>query len=296
MKEFGRKPRISPANLPSQNKLCLCFNRYECPHAASHTRSGNRRCYVLFFAANKRPDFINLNPFGWDVAQGSILVPIARGTDLSQQPENRPFRYARQARRGANRATFDQGRDHRDFFLHTELVHTPSIRYRFRMSREKTEKCSRFLSFLGPSGFCGFRSGCAASFRRHRVHPAFTADFAALPTHLRHDLRDDADTDGFGFADGFQDYPASVLNVIQFWCASAFWHIPKRATERKNAQVGGKFQIDPLPPLCLTFTHPSRSTIRIASLIFTDTEAVYKARNGIKSRVANRDILHCYKG
>src|SRR5438105_9471304 len=113
--------------------------------------------------------------------------------------ENSSLGYASHTRRGAYGAPFNQGRYHRDFFLHAQLVHALIIRNRFRIVKREVElskeKSLRSFCFFHGSIFVPSRSDrrlgrCFAFFRGHGLKAALSADLATPTAHLCHNLRD----------------------------------------------------------------------------------------------------------
>jgi PAS domain S-box-containing protein len=156
---------------------------------------------------------------------------------------------------GANRAAFYQGRDHRDFLVHAQLVHDLIIPDRFSMSTGKDALARKTLScFIAAFRLC-FRPaflGCVDGhpppmFWSHGLKTALAADFTAFSAHLRHDLRDEREAHLFCRLDGLKDYAAGILNGIEL-CTTALWHTSSVADTREDVKRG-IFQIDPLPNL-----------------------------------------------
>jgi hypothetical protein len=65
---------------------------------------------VFVFRADKRPNFVGLNPLAGKIHQGFVQELRAGRTDFNQQFRNRILRRARHADGGADRITFNQGR------------------------------------------------------------------------------------------------------------------------------------------------------------------------------------------
>jgi hypothetical protein len=212
---------------------------------------------VLLFRADERPDFVNLNTLSGDVANHYVVELKASRADFGQQAKDGSFGNASHADGRADRTAFNQRRDHRDFLVHTQPIHTLIIHDRFSIAREtcgwtKEKLLCGFRLFGGsvlvPSSVDSNLRGCFPLFWRHSLKPTFPADLAAPAAHLGHNLGNHR-----RFHDGisasayqrFIDYPSGVLyNVKPFRCS--FWHVPSMARIRKRFKRV-VFQIDPLP-------------------------------------------------
>ena len=240
LKEIGRKPRISPTYRPTDNQLRLCFDGNKRPDIASDTLRGDLRRHVLLLAADEAPNLINLNSLGRNVANGCIQVFGARGAHRSQQPKDSAFRDVSHAPCGADRAPFDQRRNHRAFLVHADNVRHESIMpYRFRISKIKMQDGGFLRGFLrfGPPGSSCFSGASAALFIGHSFQSALPADPSALSAHVAHDLLNDGKLHRLSRFDSFQKYAARVLYGIKLWsCACPLWHTPKRCTDQPNGQ------------------------------------------------------------
>src|ERR1035437_5069288 len=247
LKELRRTPGIPPSYHPRNHELGLRFNCGERPNVTAdpgvHLGSGD----VLLFASDKRPDFIDLDALGGNVANNTILVFSTGRADANQEAKDSAFRDSGHANGGANGATFDQGRDHRYFLRRADYVcHNPSIRKRFRIVKRKAEKhriLSRCLYFCPPR-LGGFSRASFALFIGHSLKAALTADLAALGPHLPHDLLNDGELDSLCGFNGFQENAPGVLDCIEGFCtASPLWHtssVARMAGPRQGARISNR--------------------------------------------------------
>jgi hypothetical protein len=236
----------------------LGFYGREGPHVTADSCSGHFLCDILLLRSDKRPDLINLNTLSRNIANGCIVELFASRTDFSQEAENGSFCNASHADRGPNGASFDQRRDHRDFFVHTQLVHALIIRKRFRIVTSEVEvskekSLGSFAFFHGsvfiPSGSDRRLGRRFPFFGTHSHKTALAADLAAASAHFGHNLGDHRAVHG-GFRSNslqrFIDYSSRILNNVQL--TGSLGHVSSMARIRKRFNRGG-FQIDPLPTL-----------------------------------------------
>ena len=242
-KELRRTPGVPPSCQPRQDKLALGLNGRERPNVATDTGFHLGLCDVLLLAPDKRPDLIDLDPLGRNVADHAVMVFDASGPNSHQEPKDSALGYAGKANRGANRTAFDQRRKHRDFLVHADYVcHDSSIRQRFRIVKRKAKIDRRLCGFLGvrPSRLCRFPGATAALFVGHGFQAALPADPATLGPHLPHDPLDDGKLYGFRHGNGFQGNAAGVLDGIETFCfASPLWHtsiVTRNAAARQEAE------------------------------------------------------------
>ena len=243
-KELRRTPGVPPSCQPRQDKVALRFNRREGPNVATDPGFQLGFRDVLLLAPDKRPDLINLDPLGCNVANHAVMVFGASGPNGHQEPKHSALRYAGKANSGANRTAFDQRRKHRDFLVHADYVcHDSSIRQRFRIVKKKRKKGRKLCGFLcvRPSRLRCFPGATAALFIGHGFEAALPADSAPLRSHLPHDLLDDGKLDGFRHGDGFQRNAAGVLDGIERFStfASPLWHttsVTRNAAARQGAE------------------------------------------------------------
>lgn len=228
LKELCRTPGVPPSDQPGNHQLGLCLNRGESPNISADSGIHFLGGYVLFFATDERPYFIDLNTLGGNVADNAVLVLGTRIADANQQPKDGALRYARHANRRAYRASFNKCRYDRYFLRRADYVcHNSSVRQRFRIVKRKAKKDQLLSGFLhfSPARFSGLSSAPAPLFVGHRLKAAFAADLAALGSHLTHDLLDDGKLDGFSRFNGFQENAPGILDGIELLgVASPLWH------------------------------------------------------------------------
>jgi hypothetical protein len=187
---------------------------------------------VLLLAPDEAPNLIDLNPLSLDVAHRCVLEGGTGRPDFLQYPKNGTLGNPSQTRRGADGAPFDEGRDHRNFLVHTELVHGSSRTDRSGMSRAKQRKVGLFCRSLFAPPLLSRKASHLASFPWVKEgHTVLSASLSALSAHSGHDLRNEtqAHGNGFGLAYGLQNYAARILDSIEsfrFGCFTtcAFWH------------------------------------------------------------------------
>lgn len=194
-------------------------------------------------AADKAPDFIDLNPLGGNVANHPVLVFGTGRSNAHQQAKDGAFRDASQANGGTNRAAFDQRFDHCYFLRCADYVcHNQSIRQRFRIVKRKGQNgqfLSGFLRF-GPSRFSGFSCTSSPLLVCHGLKTALAADPATLGSHFPHDLLNDVKLDSFSGLNGFQENAPGVLHSIKFFgCAFPLWHTSSVARQAGVRQEAG---------------------------------------------------------
>jgi hypothetical protein len=223
----------------------LRFSRGERPNVATDIGFHFGFRDVLLFASDKRPDLINLNPLRCNVANHALVFGASRAS-AHQEPKDSALGHSGKANGGANRASFDQGRKHRDFLFEADYAcHNPSIRQRFRIVDRQTQKDRRLCGFLGvrPARLRRFPGATAALFIGHRFKAALPANLAPLRPHLAHDLLDDGKLYGFRHGAGFQRHPAGVLDGIKVFCiASPLWHASRVARNAAARQEGENFK------------------------------------------------------
>ena len=88
--------RVACANKPARDKFRGGVERNPCPHTAPAVAPIVCR-HIFFFAANKAPNFIALNPFAIQVAKGFVLIRRARRAKFDQKFLNRGAVNARHA-------------------------------------------------------------------------------------------------------------------------------------------------------------------------------------------------------
>ena len=240
LKERSRTPGIPSSYHPRNHELGLSFNRGKCPNVSASPRFHLFGGDVLFFAADKRPDLIDLNAFRGNVADNAVLVISTSRADADQEPKDSAFRHARQSDGGANRAAFNKRRYHRRFLFRADYVcHNQSIRQRFRIVKRKT-KTDRFLCrvfHFCPSRFSGFSGTSFALFVGHGLKATLPADLPALGPHLPHDLLNDSELNGLCGFNGFQENAPGILYGIKVFCtASPLWHTSSVARTVLNRQ------------------------------------------------------------
>src|ERR1039457_2025426 len=227
-KKLRRTPGIPPSYQPGNHQLGLRLNCGERPYIPTDSGFHFLGCDVLFLAADERPNLIDLNTLGGNVADNAVLVLGTRIANADQQTENSAFRHTSHANGGTNGAAFDQRRDHRDLLFRADYVcHDPSIRQRFRIVKRKAIKDRSLSGFLhfSPPRFSGFSSASAALLIGHGFQAAFSANLAALGPHLPHDLLNDCELDGLCRFNGFQENTPGILDGIELLgIASPLWH------------------------------------------------------------------------
>jgi len=120
------------------------------------------------------------------------------------------------------------------------------VRQRFRIVNRQTRTDRQSYGFLGirPSRLRCFPGATAGLFVGHCFEAALAADPSALGPNLAHNPRDDGKLYSFGHGDGFQGYPAGVLNSIEvFSIAIPLWHIfrlPRYAAARRGARISNR--------------------------------------------------------
>jgi hypothetical protein len=139
LKKLGRKPRVSPSNLPIDYELCLSVDGRKRPHVTANPFIGHFHRDILLLRADERPNFINLNTLSGDVADHHVVELKASRADFGQQPENGPFGNASHADGRADRTAFNQGRYYRYFLVHAQPIHTLIIHDRFSIAKRKVE-------------------------------------------------------------------------------------------------------------------------------------------------------------
>src|ERR1022692_1094040 len=247
-KELRRTPGVPPSCHPRQYELALSFNRGERPNVATDTGLHLGFCDVLLLASDKRPDLINLNPLGRNVADHAVMVLGAGRTNRYEEPKDSALGYAGKAHRGANRTALNQRRKHRNFLVHADYVcHDSSIRQRFRIVKRNCKKDRKLCGFLGvcPPRLRCFPSATAALFIGHGFETALPADPASFSSHLPHDLLDNGKLYGFRQGDSFQGYPAGVLDGVERFStfASPLWHtfsVTRNAAARQGAEFSNR--------------------------------------------------------
>ena len=85
--------------------------------------------HVLLLRADKRPDFINLQPRRLDVPDVRIVIGRARGAKVAQQLFHSHAGDAGDARRAAQRIALNQRRNHANAIRRAQSVHTRQYTY-----------------------------------------------------------------------------------------------------------------------------------------------------------------------
>ena len=140
LKELRRTPGVPPSNQPRNDQLGLCFDCRKRPSVTAERAFHFLHRDVLLLAPDEAPNLVDLNPLSLDIANHGVLERGACRPDFLQYPKDGTLGNPSQTRRGANGAPFNQGRDYRDFLVHTELVHESSMAERSGRSREKRKE------------------------------------------------------------------------------------------------------------------------------------------------------------
>lgn len=121
--EVLRVPRRTPTYAPARNEFGIGTNRRPCPNVTVPKLAAQFCGKVLFLRVAERPDFITLDSFARKIAKRFALIFRARHANAREQFNNGIFRNARHSDSGANRITFDKGRDNRCLAFNWECVH-----------------------------------------------------------------------------------------------------------------------------------------------------------------------------
>jgi len=250
LKELRRRPGVPPSHEPRDYQLALSFDGDKRPNITAQPSLCHLWRDILLLGSDEAPILINLNAASMDVAHSGILEGRASRANISQQAEDSSLGYASHAASGPDGAAFYQGRNHRDFLVHAELVHSSSIPERSGMSRGKLKKSQLFLGLLfAPSLLCGKLSHLAPLLWIEQGHAILSASLAALAAHCSHYLRNEthANGDGLGLSYGLQNHAARILNGIKSligtvgFSTCAFWHYTFSVAQFGGSRQEGAF-------------------------------------------------------
>ncbi|SRR5258708_6900980 len=247
LKELGSTPGVPPSNEPTQHQLGIGVNRGERPDITGDSFLGNLRRYVLLFGVAERPDFVDLNPLGGNVADNIALVLRTGRTHANQQAKDSALRYAGHADGRTNRASFDQRRNDRYLLLRADYVcHDSIVRQRFRIVKRKVaerEILGAFLHF-SPSCFSGLPGASPSLFVGHRFKPSLAADPTTLRSHVAHDSLNDGKFDRLRGFNGFQENAPGVLDRIKILSSACpLWHtssVARITLLRQEARISNR--------------------------------------------------------
>lgn len=126
MDEVVGRTRISCADIPARHEFRFSINCRPCPNVAMPFRLMLRRS-VLFFTADKRPNFITLQSAAFQIAKCLVLVGRANATGINQELYNTIYRRVRQPRRGTYAVTLNQATEDLSAFNGVQFIHNTNV-------------------------------------------------------------------------------------------------------------------------------------------------------------------------
>ena len=117
---------VTATNEPTRHKFRFRVNRRPRPNIAMSHGLVLRRG-ILFLAADKRPDFVALNPLALQIPQRLVLVFGTRTARVNQQFDDAVNRRIRQSGSGADTVSVNQTTEDLSPLFSTQLIHANNI-------------------------------------------------------------------------------------------------------------------------------------------------------------------------